>query len=344
MILLECISGSRAYGLATETSDTDIRGVFIMPKKDYYGLSYFPQINNESQDVVFYELKRFIELLSRNNPNMLELIAVPEEAIIYKNPLMDKLKPEIFLSKQCKNTFAGYAISQVKKAKGLKKKIVNPVEKERKTVLDFCYVTYRQGSIPIREWLQMNGLKQEHCGLAKIPHMHDMYGLYYDEMKNYRGIIQKELANDVSLSSISKGLDPIAIMSFNKSGYSSYCNEYKEYWEWVEKRNEERYKNTMEHGKDYDAKNMMHTFRLLKMAEEIGKEKKIKVKREDREFLLDIKQGKFKYEELVKKAEEKIIGIEQIFKKSDLPDHPDLEKINRLLIDIRNKFYENYPN
>ena len=32
-IIFECISGSRAYGLATANSDTDIRGVFITPKE-----------------------------------------------------------------------------------------------------------------------------------------------------------------------------------------------------------------------------------------------------------------------------------------------------------------------
>lgn len=29
LIILECISGSRAYGLETPTSDTDIKGVFF---------------------------------------------------------------------------------------------------------------------------------------------------------------------------------------------------------------------------------------------------------------------------------------------------------------------------
>ena len=29
-IIFECISGSRAYGLATASSDTDIRGVFVL--------------------------------------------------------------------------------------------------------------------------------------------------------------------------------------------------------------------------------------------------------------------------------------------------------------------------
>ena len=39
-IIFEAISGSRAYGLATATSDTDIRGVFILPKDQCYSLNY----------------------------------------------------------------------------------------------------------------------------------------------------------------------------------------------------------------------------------------------------------------------------------------------------------------
>ncbi len=61
-IIFECITGSRAYGLALPHSDTDIKGVFILPKSQYYGLDYIAQINNESNDEMFYELGRFIEL------------------------------------------------------------------------------------------------------------------------------------------------------------------------------------------------------------------------------------------------------------------------------------------
>jgi len=40
---------------------------------------------------------------------------------------MDCLKIEMFLLKNCKETFAKYAITQIKKAKGLNKKLINPV-------------------------------------------------------------------------------------------------------------------------------------------------------------------------------------------------------------------------
>ncbi len=110
-------------------------------------------------------------------------------------------------------------MTQVRKAKGLNKKIVNPMEKERKGVLDFCFVAHAQGSIPVSDYLALKNLKQEECGLSKVPHMHEVYGLYHGD-ENLRGIIRKENANNVSLSSIPKGLQPIALMSFNKSGYS----------------------------------------------------------------------------------------------------------------------------
>ncbi len=55
LLLFECISGSIAYGLNTATSDTDIRGVFVLPQDEYYGLNYVDQISNASNDIVYYE-------------------------------------------------------------------------------------------------------------------------------------------------------------------------------------------------------------------------------------------------------------------------------------------------
>lgn len=340
LIILECISGSRAYGLDTPTSDTDIKGVFILPKEEYYGLNYIPQVNNETNDVVFYELGRFMELLSVNNPNILELLNTPDNAIIYKHPYLSEIKPELILSKLCSNTFGKFALSQIKKAKGLKKKIVNPVAKERKSVVDFCFVNYDQGAIPLEKYLEIKGWKQESCGLVNIPYMKDVYGLYHSESLGFSGIINGKDSNDVCLSSIPKGIEQESLLYFNRNGYSTYCKEYREYWDWVEKRNDERYENTKSHGKNYDAKNMMHVFRLLEMAIEIGKEKKVNVKRSNRDFLLEIKSGKFEYEELLKMADIKQEEMELAFENSELPDEPDLVMINNLTYRLRERFYK----
>lgn len=339
LIILECISGSKAYGLDTPASDTDIKGVFILPKEEYYGLNYTEQVNNETNDIVFYELGRYMKLLTLNNPNILELLNTPKDSILYKHPYLDEIKSELILSKLCGNTFGKFALSQIKKAKGLKKKIVNPVAKERKSILSFCYVNHEQGAISIEKYLEIKGWQQENCGLVNITNMKDVYGLYYSENQIYNGILKSKDSNDVCLSSIPKGTKHDSILYFNKDGYSMYCKEYREYWDWVEKRNNERYENTKNHGKNYDAKNMMHVFRLLEMAIEIGKYKKVNVKRPNRDFLLEIKSGKFEYEELLKMADLRQEEMEMAFARSELPNEPNYILINELTYRLRDKFY-----
>ncbi len=340
LIILECISGSRAYGLDTPTSDTDIKGVFLLPKKDFYGLDYIAQVNNPTNDIVYYEFGRFMELLSVNNPNILELLNTPKESILYKHPFLEAINSELILSKLCKNTFGKFALSQIKKAKGLKKKIVNPISKERKSVLSFCYVNYEQGSIPLLKYLEINNWKQGHCGLINVPHMKDIYALFYNENIDYKGVVKSELSNEIRLSSIPKEEKQKTVLYFNKDGYSKYCKDYKAYWDWVANRNEARYENTKSHGKNYDAKNMMHTFRLLEMAIEIGKEKKINVKRPNRDFLLSVKNGTFEYEDLLLLAKERQDEMEIAFDNSDLPEKPDISLINNLTYTIRDRFYK----
>jgi uncharacterized protein len=96
----------------------------------------------------------------------------------------------------------------------------------------------------------------------------------------------------------------------------------------------------MQHGKQYDAKNMMHTFRLLNMAYEIATEGAIHVYRKDREELLKIRSGAFEYEYLIQLSNEKLQYIEEAFAKSSLPDEPNKNAINTLLIEMREELYK----
>lgn len=342
LLLFECISGSKAYGLDTPQSDTDLKGVFFLPKEQFYGLDYIPQISNETNDEVYYELGRFVELLCKNNPNLLELLASPDECILYKHPLIDKLHIDMFLSKLCKDTFAGYALTQIRKARGYKKKVVNPMDKEGKTVLDFCYIIDSYQSVPVKEWLDKNGYAQEKCGLSSISHTKGMYALFYDteDEFGYHGIAVKETANEVSLSSIPKGEKKLAYLSFNIEAYSMYCKEYKEYWDWVAERNDNRYQDNLGHGKNYDSKNMMHTIRLLQVAEEILSDGKLNVKRPNREQLLDIKSGKMDYDDLLLMADKLMESIGKYAKMSDLQDKPDMVKIESILVGMREELYK----
>ena len=328
--------------MATENSDTDIKGVYYLRKEDFFGLNYIPQISNETNDITYYEIGRFTELLLKNNPNILEILATPEDCILYKNPLMDLYKQEDFLSKLCKDTFGGYASAQIQKARGLNKKIVNPVEKERKGILDFCVILENSNSIPAKNWLEKRNFLQELCGLVKMPHSKGLFALFYDKTgnKNYKGIFKSEDSNEVSLSSIAKGEKSDAYLFFNQDAYSTYCKNYKEYWDWVAKRNEDRYNTNQQHGKNYDSKNMMHTIRLLQSAVNIFRNNQLEIRVKNREELLDIKAGKWDYDDLLLFSDQLIEELNFLSENSSLPDYPDQKKAEKLLIEIRTQLYK----
>ena len=341
LILFECISGSKAYNLATENSDTDIRGVFYLPKNNFYGLEYQAQISNETNDIVYYEIGRFIELLLKNNPSCLELLATPEEFIQYKSPLLMELNYTDFISKDIEKTFVGYALSQIKKAKGLNKKFLNPIDKKRKTVLDFCYCIEDGKTIKLSDWLDKNNLKQEFCGLTKIAHAKDLFALYYSYNNAYSGIVKDETNDDVRLSKVPKTEKPIVLLTFLKDEYSNYCKHYKEYWEWMNLRNENRYTTNLDHGKNYDSKNMMHTIRLLKVAKELLETSVLNIKRiDDRAELLAIKNGEYSYEEIIKMVDILQKDIEKLSHNNKLPATINQTKALQFLINLRTKLYE----
>lgn len=182
-LIYQYIRGSHAYGLNIETSDVDTGGVYITTNNVLLGLrsNYCEQIADKKNDNVWYEVGRFLELLMNSNPNMLEALFVPERCILYKHPVMDYIleNRHKFLTKKAFNALVGYSIEQIRKARGLNKKIVKPI-KERKTPIDFCYTFKGQGSEPVTKFLERNGLKQIYCGLVHVDNMDQAYSIFYD--------------------------------------------------------------------------------------------------------------------------------------------------------------------
>ena len=343
LIVYEVLSGSRAYGLATPQSDTDVKGVFVLPRERFYGLDYVPQVADATNDTVFYELGRYVELLAAGNPNLLETLATPPRLVLRKHPSLDALTPGLFLSKRCRDTFAGYAQTQIRKAGGLNKKVHNPEPRERRSLLAFAHVLEvdGQGSRPLIDWLAERGWGQEELGLVSVPGAKGVYGVYRDAAggARYRGVVRSEAANEVALSSVARGARPVAHVVVNLDGYRAHCKAHRQYWDWVARRNEARYAETQAHGRGYDAKNLMHTFRLLDMAREILAEGRVIVERPNREELLAIRRGAFAYEELMARADERLAAVDEAYAASALPEAPDRAAIERVLVGLREGFY-----
>ncbi|MGB0992860.1 MAG: DNA polymerase beta superfamily protein [Akkermansiaceae bacterium] len=339
LLLFESVSGSRSFGTDHANSDYDLRGVFAAPPSFLCGTESIEQISDAKSDEVYYELGRFVSLLEANNPNIIELLFTPEHCIRHRHPVMGLLKPEFFLSKLCRQTFGNYAMGQIRKARGLNKKIVNPEPEQRRHLREFCYILQGQGSTALADWLTQENLAENNCGLVAVNHAPNTYAIFHDKEQSYRGIFSHKDDSALVCSSVPREAEPIAWMQCNIDAFKAHCRSHREYWQWVSERNEDRYATNTQHGQGYDSKNLMHTLRLLDQATEIAREGTIILPRPNAGWLKQVKRGDYSYDDILKIADEKNAEMESAFDSSALPDRPSHSSVNKLLLEIRNGLF-----
>lgn len=115
-VIYRCVVGSRAYGLGNDESDTDRRGIYLPPAELQWSLAGVPeQIENRETDEAYWELRKFLILALKANPNILECLYTP--LVELATPLAQELLDMrgAFLSKLLYQTYNGYVMSQFKK-------------------------------------------------------------------------------------------------------------------------------------------------------------------------------------------------------------------------------------
>ena len=114
-IILLGLGGSRAYGVETSTSDWDWRGVASNSCKEILLGQDFEQVVDKTTDTTIYSIKKFVNLLISNNPNILEICGNKPEHIIYMNEIGQELieNKSMFLSRKAIGSFKGYALAQL---------------------------------------------------------------------------------------------------------------------------------------------------------------------------------------------------------------------------------------
>ncbi|MFI1396439.1 DNA polymerase beta superfamily protein [Streptomyces sp. NPDC020681] len=114
--IYSCVMGSRAFGLATEDSDTDRRGVFLAPTPLYWRFEKPPtHVEGPADEQFSWELERFCELALRANPNILECLHSPHVDHIDATGHELLALRDAFLSRHTHQTFVRYAQGQHKK-------------------------------------------------------------------------------------------------------------------------------------------------------------------------------------------------------------------------------------
>ncbi len=115
-VIYRCVVGSQAYGLNRPGSDIDRRGIYLPPADLEWSLYGVPeQLENRETEECYWELKKFIVLALKANPNILECLWSPivEKTSEIAEALLGRR--EMFLSKLVYQTYNGYVMSQFKK-------------------------------------------------------------------------------------------------------------------------------------------------------------------------------------------------------------------------------------
>jgi len=366
-IIFEAIAGSQAYGTATPQSDMDIRGVYRIPKNQRLSLLDIPkEISNDSQDIKYYELEKFIKLAADCNPSIIELMWLPDDCIKIQTSLMDKLieNRNLFISKKAYHTFNGYAYSMLHKAKSQNRFVNNPKPKERPVHEDFCFIipindrrlasdngfcldfTYSgtqleqqmkntpMRPIPIKE-TGVN-LSNYHC--ARLEQTEHVYRLYYYG-KEAKGVFRGDnMLTPESIPLKDESERFVGFLIYNKDLYEKEVRDWISYWDWKNNRSESRWQDQENGLFQYDRKNASHCVRLIYSGKNIliNNEPIVRFTGNDLQYLKDIREGKISYEILMESIELQMKNLEEAYNKSTLIWGVDIHKINILYQELLN--------
>lgn len=353
--VLLIVGGSRCYGLATESSDVDIKGVCVAPKHYYYGLGRFeqadaslhintfiPNLTEEEEEVVrktkiegtVYELTKFVKLATDCNPNILDLLFCRDQEVRISSNISDLLREnrDLFLSKKAKHTFSGYAYSQLNRIKGHREWLLNPPKKE-----------------PFREDFDLPPVPTDYEGYNRImqgiQHQIDQWQIDFGDLSESEKLRVKE---NITLSLTEMGF--IASYNWRYAAQKLGANDEliahieaekkfadaRRYWcqyqEWKRTRNPER--AALEEKFGLDCKHAAHLIRLYRMGEEILSTGKVNVWREDREELLSIRRGAWSYDQVIEYVKDKNEQLNTLYQTSLLKREPDRKKIENLTVEI----------
>lgn len=310
-VLLLTLGGSHAYGMDKEGSDIDIRGIASNKKRDLLLGRDFEQVVDVSTDTTIYSFNKMIDLLTKQNPNTIEILGCKPEHYLYMTDIGKLLlnNRHIFLSKICIHSFAGYASSQLRRMENKVARTVGQEQNEQHILKSIQNASYE--------------FKNRY-----FPFQEGSLNLYIDDA--VQNGYDKEIFMDINLSRYPLR-DWAGMWNEMKSIVSSYGK--------LGKRNE----NAMTH--DKLGKHMAHLLRLYMMCIDIlEKEEIITYREEEHDLLMDVRMGKYldaadipkkEFYDILSEYEKR---MEYAAANTSLPNQPDHKKIDDLKAFVNEMF------
>jgi len=333
-VIVKHLAGSKSYGTNTPESDTDYRGIFFADRKSI-NTPWFKieQITDPTEeDTVFFELSKFMKLAVDQNPNVIETLWVPNDCVVKSTPVYELLRSHrhALLSSRAALTYSGYGLSQLKRIKGHNKWINNPEPQDAPKQRDYLFLVHNNTPDKILKF-NIDEFESDH---RLISVGNNVFMVIDDKGTN--------LCNDDGSLNYSRvdGSEKKykLLVRFDKDGYKVSKEKHRQYWDWVSNRNAKR--SVFESSFGYDTKHAMHLIRLIRTAQEILTDEHILVRRPDASELLEIRNGKWSYDELLKYAEDMNVNIRTVLlKNTNLPTNVDLNFASNLLLDCYDQLW-----
>lgn len=327
--------GSHAYGTNIESSDEDYKGVAVPPAKYFLGfVNRFDQaeFRDPNPDMVIYDLRKFMALAADCNPNIIEMLWTDPSDHLLCTKLGERLieARETFMSRKAKHTFSGYALSQLKRINTHYRWLKNPPK---------AMPTREEFGLPERTVIPADQLEAAAAAIRKQLDRWSFKDLEEVDEATRIGIVnsmaealsEMKIGADEQFRAAGRLLgyaDNFLELLDRERHYNGQKTEWQQYQNWKKTRNPARAE--LEEKWGYDTKHAGHLVRLLRMCREILTTGKVVVKRPDRDELLAIRNGAWKYEDLVAWATKQDEELTLVMKESSLPHAPDRNKLDAL--------------
>ena len=309
-VILLGLAGSYSYGTNNENSDIDVRGIALNRKSDLIGMTEFEQYVDDRTDSVIYAFNKVIPLFLACNPNTIELLGLNPEHYLYLNDIGRELlaNRHLFLSKRAIQSFGGYADAQLRRLQNaLARDSFPQAEKEQ-----HIFNSVKNA---------MHNFKTRYADFEQ-GHVH----IYVDKAVNPE--LETEMFMDVNLK------------HYPLRDYKNMWNEMhsivKDY-DKIGKRNKKKDDNHLN-------KHAMHLIRLFLMALDILEKGEINTYRaKEHDLLMSIRKGEFQKEDKSFRSEfyemlaEYERRLERAARDTALPDVPDMEAVQELVMHINEK-------
>lgn len=338
--LLRVVAGSNAYGTALPTSDWDERGIFVDNiERVVLPFEKLELVEFSHDDIVYYELSKYMPLLLAQNPNVIELLWTENQDVLFKSDLGQLLidNRANFLCKKVKDSYVGYAKSQLGRIKGHNKWINSPHSEKEPERKDFATIVWNNTdykefnkSVPQKGFVGFD-LGDSHFGLFEQGKIGIDKDTWFDKRGNPNLLSREDLYNLTQTNKV----NPDLIVKINQKAFEDSHKNWKGYWDWKKNRNEKR--SALEEQFGYDTKHAMHLIRLLRSGADILEYGVVPVKRNDAQYLLDIRFGKYSYEEIIAESERLYKRVEELSKSTTLSEEPDYKLAKAIILDIYTK-------